>query len=37
LHPGKGFDRPWPGDIVMSPEVKEKIDAIWSRLGIGPK
>jgi 3-polyprenyl-4-hydroxybenzoate decarboxylase len=25
---------PWPDDIVMSPEVKKKIDAIWERLGL---
>ncbi len=32
--PQEGFARPWPGDIVMAPEVKAKIDALWSRLGI---
>ncbi len=32
--PTEGFSRPWPGDIVMSPEVKAKVDALWSRLGI---
>ncbi len=32
--PTEGFSRPWPGDIVMTPEVKARIDAIWSRLGI---
>ncbi len=32
--PTEGFNRPWPGDIVMSPEVKAKVDALWSRLGI---
>jgi 3-polyprenyl-4-hydroxybenzoate decarboxylase len=26
--------RPWPDDIVMSPEVKKKIDEIWAKLGI---
>jgi 4-hydroxy-3-polyprenylbenzoate decarboxylase len=31
----EGFARPWPDDIVMSPEVKKKIDEIWERLGIG--
>jgi hypothetical protein len=30
----EGFSRPWPEDIVMSPEVKRKIESIWSRLGI---
>jgi 4-hydroxy-3-polyprenylbenzoate decarboxylase len=34
--PTEGFTRPWPGDIVMSAEVKRKIDSIWNRLGIGP-
>jgi 4-hydroxy-3-polyprenylbenzoate decarboxylase len=33
--PSEGFERPWPDDIVMSPEVKKKIDEIWKRLGIG--
>ncbi|MFI5165769.1 MAG: menaquinone biosynthesis decarboxylase [Thermoanaerobaculales bacterium] len=32
--PTEGFSRPWPGDIVMTPEVKAKIDAIWSQLGV---
>ena len=32
---GEGHDREWPDDIVMSPEVKAKIDSIWSELGIG--
>jgi len=32
--PSEGFTRPWPGDIVMTPEVKARIDAIWTQLGI---
>ncbi len=32
--PTEGFARPWPGDIVMSPDVKRKIDSIWNRLGV---
>jgi 4-hydroxy-3-polyprenylbenzoate decarboxylase len=32
--PSEGFTRPWPDDIVMSPEVKQKVDAIWGQLGI---
>ena len=32
---GEGHDREWPEDIVMSPEVKTRIDSIWSELGIG--
>jgi len=30
----EGFSRLWPEDIVMSPEVKRKIESIWSRLNI---
>lgn len=33
--PEEGHNRPWPEDISMSPEVKAKIDSIWSELGIG--
>ena len=33
--PGEGFDRQWPDEIRMSHEVKEKIDKIWHKLGIG--
>ena len=32
--PTEGFAWPWPGNIVMSREIKAKVDAIWSRLGI---
>lgn len=32
--PAEGHSRPWPEDIVMTPEVKKRIDAIWERLGI---
>ncbi len=32
--PSEGFSREWPGDIVMSAEVKARIDALWSQLGI---
>ncbi len=30
----EGFDREWPDEIVMSPEVKRRIDERWSDLGI---
>jgi 3-polyprenyl-4-hydroxybenzoate decarboxylase len=30
----EGFARPWPGAIVMSPEVKARVDTIWKALGI---
>ncbi len=32
--PAEGFTRPWPPMLSMSPEVKSKVDAIWSKLGI---
>jgi 4-hydroxy-3-polyprenylbenzoate decarboxylase len=32
--PTEGFARPWPDEIVMDPEVKKKVDSIWSSLGL---
>jgi 4-hydroxy-3-polyprenylbenzoate decarboxylase len=32
--PEEGFSRPWPPVIEMSPEVKGRVDAIWSKLGL---
>ncbi len=32
---GENHHREWPEDIIMSPEVVEKIDGIWGKLGIG--
>jgi len=32
--PGEGFDREWPDEITMSPEVIARIDEIWSKLGL---
>jgi 4-hydroxy-3-polyprenylbenzoate decarboxylase len=32
--PEEGFDREWPGKIEMSEEVKARVDAMWSKLGI---
>jgi 4-hydroxy-3-polyprenylbenzoate decarboxylase len=32
--PGEGFTRPWPNEIVMDPEVKKKVDALWPSLGL---
>ena len=29
----EGFDRPWPDELVMSPEVRKKVDAMWQSLG----
>ena len=31
---GEGFDREWPDEIRMSPEVKKKIDELWGKLGL---
>ncbi|HUV05300.1 MAG TPA: menaquinone biosynthesis decarboxylase [Armatimonadota bacterium] len=31
---GEGFDRAWPDEIRMSPEVARKIDEIWAELGL---
>jgi 4-hydroxy-3-polyprenylbenzoate decarboxylase len=30
--PGEGFDREWPDEIRMSPEVVRKIDELWAKL-----
>lgn len=30
----EGFTRPWPDEIVMSREVKDRVDALWSKLGL---
>lgn len=30
----EGFTREWPDAIEMSPEVKQKIDGLWDRLGL---
>ncbi|MEW6236525.1 MAG: menaquinone biosynthesis decarboxylase [Candidatus Omnitrophota bacterium] len=32
--PEEGFSRAWPPDIVMTKEVKQKIDSIWEELGL---
>jgi 4-hydroxy-3-polyprenylbenzoate decarboxylase len=32
--PSEGFSRPWPDEIKMDPEVKKKIDSIWSVLNL---
>ncbi len=31
----EGFNRPWPQMLAMPAEVKAKVDALWSKLGIG--
>ena len=30
----EGFEREWPGAIVMDDKTKQRIDAIWNKLGI---
>lgn len=30
----EGFEREWPGRIVMDDETKQRVDAMWSELGI---
>jgi 4-hydroxy-3-polyprenylbenzoate decarboxylase len=32
--PSEGFTRPWPDEITMSREVKERVDKMWKSLGI---
>jgi 4-hydroxy-3-polyprenylbenzoate decarboxylase len=32
--PAEGYQREWPDVIEMSPSVKERIDALWPRLGL---
>ena len=32
--PGEGFDREWPDEIGMDPEVVKKIDRLWADLGL---
>lgn len=33
----EGFSRPWPDVIRMSPEVVERVDALWKRAGLDRK
>ena len=33
----EGFSRPWPDEIVMGAEVKQRVDALWSRLGLASR
>ncbi len=33
--PSEGFTRPWPDEIKMDQDVKNKIDALWKTLGLG--
>ena len=31
----EGFMRPWPDEIVMSAEIRKRVDELWPSLGIG--
>lgn len=33
--PAEGFTRPWPPMLQQDPQVKARVDALWSKLGIG--
>jgi 4-hydroxy-3-polyprenylbenzoate decarboxylase len=33
--PDEGHPREWPPDVEMTPEVKSRVDALWSSLGLG--
>ena len=35
--PSEGFERDWPPDIEMDPEVVKKVDEIWDKLGLPRK
>lgn len=30
----EGYEREWPDEITMAPEVKARVDALWPRLGL---
>jgi 4-hydroxy-3-polyprenylbenzoate decarboxylase len=32
--PGEGFTRPWPDEIRMSAEVKQRVDELWQQWGL---
>ena len=32
--PGEGYDRKWPAEARMSTEIKQRVDAMWKRLGL---
>jgi 4-hydroxy-3-polyprenylbenzoate decarboxylase len=32
--PTEGFTRAWPDEIRMSPDIQQKVDGIWGKLGI---
>jgi 4-hydroxy-3-polyprenylbenzoate decarboxylase len=32
--PGEGFNRPWPGVIEMTTDVKRRVDELWKKAGL---
>jgi 4-hydroxy-3-polyprenylbenzoate decarboxylase len=32
--PQEGFARPWPDVIRMTPEVRDRVDALWNQAGL---
>jgi 4-hydroxy-3-polyprenylbenzoate decarboxylase len=34
--PEEGFTRNWPKLIEMDPATRKQIDAMWTKLGLGP-
>jgi 4-hydroxy-3-polyprenylbenzoate decarboxylase len=32
--PGEGYERPWPDEIKMDAATKQRIDALWGKLGL---
>ena len=32
--PQEGFEREWPDEILMTEEVKRRVDALWPNLGL---
>ena len=32
--PGEGYDRKWPAEARMTAEIKQRVDALWGRLGM---
>jgi 4-hydroxy-3-polyprenylbenzoate decarboxylase len=33
--PHEGYHREWPPDIVMTPEIRDRVSRRWSELGLG--
>ncbi len=35
--PSEGFSRPWPDEIRMDDRTRARVDALWDKVGLGPK